>query len=80
MPINPDHILDATGLLCPEPVMLLHNLIRDIAPGETLKVLATDPSTERDIPKFCSFLGHELLHQERIDDQYHYLLRKKGPS
>ena len=78
MSITPDHILDATGLLCPEPVMLLHNRIRDIPVGETLKVLATDPSTERDIPKFCSFLGHELLGQERIDDQFHYLLRKSG--
>ena len=61
MSIRPDHILDATGLFCPEPVMLLHNKIRDIATGEVLEVLATDPSTTRDIPKFCNFLGHELL-------------------
>jgi len=78
MPITPDHILDATGLLCPEPVMLLHHRIRAIGVGETLKVLTTDPSTERDIPKFCLFLGHELLDQERVDDQFHYLLRKEG--
>lgn len=74
---KPDHILDATGLLCPEPVMLLHNRIRDIAVGETLHIVATDPSTERDIPKFCAFLGHELLQQETVDEQYHYLIRKK---
>ncbi|MFT4520347.1 MAG: tRNA 2-thiouridine synthesizing protein A [Halioglobus sp.] len=72
----PDHILDATGLLCPEPVMLLHNKIRDIAVGETLQILATDPSTERDIPKFCAFLGHELIGCEHDDKQYRYLLRK----
>ena len=76
MSIKPDHILDATGLYCPEPVMLLHNKIRDIAAGETVQVLATDPSTERDIPKFCAFLGHELLEQGRFDDHYRYLLRK----
>jgi len=76
MSIKPDHILDATGLLCPEPVMLLHNRIRDMAAGETLQVLATDPSTERDIPRFCTFLGHELLQQERVAGQYRYLLRK----
>lgn len=56
--------------------MLLHNRIRDMAAGETVQVLATDPSTERDIPRFCTFLGHELLQQERVADQYHYLLRK----
>jgi tRNA 2-thiouridine synthesizing protein A len=77
MPKTPDHVLDATGLLCPEPVMLLHNRVRDIAPGETLHVIATDPSTERDIPRFCSFLGHELLQRARVDDEFHYLLRKR---
>jgi len=73
---KPDHILDATGLYCPEPVMLLHNKIRDIAVGEVLQVLATDPSTERDIPKFCRFLGHELLSHEAFEGNYRYLVRK----
>lgn len=73
---KPDHILDATGLFCPEPVMLLHHKIRDIAVGETLQLLATDPSTERDIPKFCRFLGHELLHCDSFEGSYRYLLRK----
>ena len=78
MQTNPDHILDATGLFCPEPVMLLHNRIRDIGDGDTLLVLATDPSSTRDIPKFCSFLGHELLEQDEVDGHYRYLLRKGG--
>ena len=77
MKTRPDHVLDATGLNCPEPVMLLHNAIRDMAAGETVQVLATDPSTARDIPRFCSFLGHELLEQEQFDDQFRYLLRKQ---
>ena len=58
--------------------MLLHNRIRDIAAGETLQVVATDPSTERDIPRFCVFLGHDLLQQERVGEQYLYLLRKQA--
>ena len=78
MDVDPDHVLDATGLLCPEPVMLLHNRIRDIEVGETLHVIATDPSTQRDIPKFCTFLGHALLRQGCVDDEFHYLLRKQA--
>jgi len=58
--------------------MLLHNKIRDIQEGELLQVLATDPATERDIAKFCHFLGHELVEQEVLDGQYTYLLRKVG--
>lgn len=80
MSIKPDHILDATGLFCPEPVMLLHNKIRDMEVGQVVQVLATDPSTERDIPKFCTFLGHELLQQENLDGTYLYWLRKQGDS
>ena len=67
--------LDTTGLYCPEPIMLMHNKVRDMASGEILKVVASDPATTRDVPKFCSFLGHELLAQEETDGQYLYLIR-----
>ena len=70
--------LDARGLFCPEPVMMLHNKVRDMQAGELLDVLATDPSTTRDIPKFCRFLGHELVSQEVIIEgsEYRYRIRK----
>lgn len=72
-----DHLLDASGLLCPEPVMMLHNKVREMQVGELLRVVATDPSTQRDIPKFCAFLGHELVQQQTIDTQrFEYLIRK----
>ena len=76
MNIEADHVLDACGLLCPEPVMMLHNKMRDIAAGEVLLVLATDPSTQRDIPKFCVFLGHELLARTEQEKRYSYYIRK----
>ena len=68
--------LDAVGLFCPEPVMLLHNKIRDMAPGDLLRLTATDPSTSRDVPKFCHYLGHELLENNEKDNKYYYLIRK----
>jgi tRNA 2-thiouridine synthesizing protein A len=68
--------LDASGLFCPEPVMLLHNKIRDIEAGQLLKLVATDPSTSRDVPKFCHFLGHELLESIEKDGVFAYLIRK----
>ncbi|MCE8019555.1 sulfurtransferase TusA [Halomonas sp. MCCC 1A11036] len=67
--------LDTTGLYCPEPIMLMHNKVRDMQPGEILKVIATDPATTRDVPKFCSFLGHELISQQESDGQYLYFIR-----
>ena len=74
---SPEHCLDTSGLFCPEPVMMLHNKIRDIAVGEVLEVIATDPATERDIPKFCHFLGHSLLLHEDQGKTYRYLVRKE---
>jgi tRNA 2-thiouridine synthesizing protein A len=75
---KPGHvILDACGLFCPEPVMMLHKKFREIAAGTDVLVIATDPSTTRDIPKFCAFLGHELLKTEHDDKTYRYYIRKK---
>ncbi|AQZ95333.1 sulfurtransferase TusA [Halopseudomonas phragmitis] len=75
---NEHRQLDTCGLTCPEPVMMLHNAVRDLAAGELLEVLATDPSTQRDIPKFCGFLGHALLEQREEAGIFHYLIRKAG--
>lgn len=68
--------LDTRGLFCPEPVMMLHNRIHDVQIGEVLRVIATDPSTTRDIPRFCQFLGHELLSHQELDGEYHFLIRR----
>lgn len=78
--MNPtvNRILDATGLLCPEPVMMLHKAIKESNEGDVIEVHATDPSTLRDIPKFCQFLGHQLVEQKSVDNQYVFLICKKS--
>ena len=77
---NTEHLLDARGLFCPEPVMLLHKKIREIGEGEVLVLIATDPSTTRDVPKFCHFLGHELLSSVEDDKTYRYSIRKAADA
>lgn len=74
--INVSHRLDTKGLYCPEPVMMLHAKIDELAAGEVLEVVASDPSTKRDIPKFCAFLGHELIEQSEKESNYYYLIKK----
>ncbi|WP_049629560.1 sulfurtransferase TusA [Cellvibrio sp. pealriver] len=71
-----DKSLDASGLMCPEPVMMLHKIMREASAGNLIEVIATDPSTLRDIPKFCLFLGHELVSQKEQGDQYFFYIRK----
>ena len=58
--------------------MMLHKAVREIQGGQIIEVIATDPSTTRDIPKFCNFLGHELLNQEEVGNTWVYLIQKKA--
>jgi tRNA 2-thiouridine synthesizing protein A len=68
--------IDAIGLRCPEPMMLLHAAMRRLAPGQEVTLRATDPSTERDVANFCEFLGHALLAARREGDEFLYRIRK----
>lgn len=56
--------------------MMLHGAIRQIEVGQLLEVVATDPSTARDIPKFCQFLGHELVKKTESEELFTYRIRK----
>ncbi len=54
---SPDHTLDALGLRCPEPVMMVRKTVRNMQPGETLLIIADDPTTTRDIPRVLYLYG-----------------------
>nr|WP_026348952.1 sulfurtransferase TusA [Psychrobacter lutiphocae] len=82
------HQLDTQGLICPEPVMLLHRAIRKADGGDHIEILATDPATTRDIPNFCRHLGHTLVEKSEQDNPegdsdnhtdilYRYVVQKK---
>ena len=68
--------LEAEGLRCPEPVMMVRKTIRQMQDGETLLIKADDPSTTRDIPSFCRFMDHQLVGQATEALPYQYLIRK----
>lgn len=71
-----DKVLDAEGMRCPEPVMMVRKTIRKMKDGETLLVTADDPSTTRDIPSFCRFMDHQLIDSQTEQLPYQYLIRK----
>ncbi len=71
-----DCYIDAVGLVCPEPLMIVRNKVREMQRGEVLLVVATDPSTDRDFRDFCRFMGHELLSKARTGDRLEYRIRK----
>lgn len=73
--------LNTQGLRCPEPIMMLHQVMRKAQAEQIIAMSATDPSTSWDIPKFCTHLGHTLLEQQQQDVDgktiYFYQIQKK---
>ena len=77
--VTPDNTLDATGLLCPLPVLKARRALRDVPAGGVLEVLATDPGATKDFEHFCRTTGCELLDaSERPDGVLRFLLKKPG--
>jgi tRNA 2-thiouridine synthesizing protein A len=76
MTINIDHELDALGLRCPEPVMVIRKAMRALDDGQVIRIIADDPSTARDIPKFCTFMHHQLIEQTIDQNRYIYVVKK----
>ena len=58
-----DHKLeiDATGLLCPLPVLKLRKRMEPLPSGSIIKITTDDPAAIIDIPHFCNENNHCLL-------------------
>ncbi|MCQ4324285.1 response regulator SirA [Stutzerimonas stutzeri] len=74
--IECDAELDAVGLDCPMPLLKAKLELNRLASGAVLKVMASDPGSQRDFRSFAKLAGHALLHEEVEDGIYRYWLRK----
>jgi tRNA 2-thiouridine synthesizing protein A len=54
-------LLDVKGMSCPLPVLRANRALRSMAPGERLRVLATDRAAIADFRAFCQETGHALV-------------------
>jgi TusA-related sulfurtransferase len=69
--------LDTRGLNCPLPILKAKKALAELTSGQTLKVVATDPSSVRDFQAFARQTGNELLEQQSDGEDYiHYLRRR----
>lgn len=71
-----DDEIDASGLLCPLPVLKARKRLKGLAPGAVVRLLSTDPAARVDVPHFCNEAGHELLSAEEAGETLVYLIRK----
>ena len=55
------HILDTSGLKCPEPVLKIAMKATEMKEGEILEVIADCPTFEKDVKKWCARLNKTIL-------------------
>ena len=75
--MNYDKELDARGLSCPLPILKTKKALNDLASGQVLKVIATDPGSVKDMQAFANQTGNPLLSQAEENKDFVFFLKKK---
>jgi tRNA 2-thiouridine synthesizing protein A len=71
-----EEVLDVKGLNCPLPILRAKKALKDVAMGNTLRVLATDPGSVKDFEAFCRTTGNELLESKEDNQVYSFLIKR----
>lgn len=54
------HFLDASGLVCPLPILRARKVLQHLPEGSMLYVTVTDEKAPRDFEAFCRDMGHTI--------------------
>jgi tRNA 2-thiouridine synthesizing protein A len=72
-----DHELDVRGVNCPVPVMRMRKKLETMTSGQTLRVLASDPGSVRDINAYVKSSGDTLLESKKTPEgDFEFLLKR----
>lgn len=71
-----DKEFDASGLSCPMPIVKTKKSLNDMASGQVLRVIATDPGSVCDMAAFAEQTGNALLSSTTESSKYVFFLRK----
>ena len=76
--MNDSHpsLVDARGLMCPEPIRLAEIAMRPLPEGALLRVHATDPAAPIDFEAWCLRRAHEFLACEAAGEGWIIRVRK----
>jgi tRNA 2-thiouridine synthesizing protein A len=71
-------LLDMKGMNCPLPVLRANRALRTMAPGDRLRVLATDRAAVADFQAFCRETGHALLAWSEEGGVFSFVIRRRA--
>lgn len=69
--------VDARGLNCPLPILRAKKALADMQSGQILKVLATDPGSQRDFAAFAKQTGNEIVESSTHEKTFIFLMRRR---
>lgn len=69
--------LDTRGLNCPLPILKAKKALAEMASGELLRVISTDPGSVRDFQAFARQTGNELVEQTSSAKDFAHVLRRR---
>ncbi|TCK08840.1 sulfurtransferase TusA family protein [Marinobacterium mangrovicola] len=69
-------LLDASGLSCPLPLLKAKQALNKMAPGEVLKVIATDAGSVRDFRVYVDNSDHEMVDSFTEGECYIHIIRR----
>jgi tRNA 2-thiouridine synthesizing protein A len=69
--------LDARGLNCPLPILKTKKALTEMASGDVLRVMATDPGALRDFQAFAKQTGNELLAHSEEENVFIFFMKRK---
>ena len=76
MEINADIEIDLSGLQCPMPLLKAKLALNSMDSAQVLKVVATDPGSEKDFQLFVNQTDHQILDFQKDDSAYFYWIKK----
>ena len=68
--------LDLCGLTCPLPLLKTKQSLNKMIAGQIVKVVATDPGSERDFQVFAEQSGNRLLEFTNDGKKFFYWIQK----
>ena len=78
MPLpTPNQTLDCRGDACPMPLLKTKKTMANLASGEILEIVGTDPGSKNDLHSWAASNGNTYLGVEEDGDLFRFYLQKK---
>jgi len=69
--------VDARDLNCPLPILRTKKALSQLQSGQTLKVMSTDPGSQRDFEAFARQTGNELVSSSQSGEEWTFFIKRR---